>query len=329
MQVFLQRNIDGAGADRLLFVDMFSGETTSLDVHGQHYTPAGRKILYFDPTADRVMLAAPDGTATLHPFIQPAADTRRIDWILSGDGQKIAWTLTGGTDSSHLVTTTYIANLDGSDLQPILADGPRDGIRVLPVAFSTDLNRLYMDYQPDNIGDSTPFREYAGLFSVDLATKGTQTLPDEPGCFCGAGIGGGLFVRLALTSDMRGFEPHVYNLIAATKSVISGLSLANFTQAGDVLVAPDGSKAVYALAQVRDFGTANQSVRTVFALVDLSTMSETALTQPITTFVRPVAWTEDNTAVLFTSPTADGTWKVSLSDGSLDKIAVATYLGTL
>jgi hypothetical protein len=57
--------------------------------------------------------------------------------------------------------------------------------------------------------------------------------------------------------------------------------------------------------------------------------TQTALTDPITTFVRPVAWTEDNSAILFTSPTLDGTWKIQLSDGALVKVAEATYLGTI
>ena len=53
----------------------------------------------------------------------------------------------------------------------------------------------------------------------------------------------------------------------------------------------------------------------------------TALTEPITTYVQPVAWTEDNSAVIFTSPEQDGTWKVTLSDGTLDKVAEVTYVG--
>ena len=34
-------------------------------------------------------------------------------------------------------------------------------------------------------------------------------------------------------------------------------------------------------------------------------------------------------AVIFTSRQRDGTWKINLSDGKLDKVANATYLGTL
>jgi hypothetical protein len=65
----------------------------------------------------------------------------------------------------------------------------------------------------------------------------------------------------------------------------------------------------------------------VFVLVNLEDMTQTALTEPITTYVQPVAWTEDNSAVIFTSPEQDGTWKVDLSDGTLDRVAEATYVG--
>jgi hypothetical protein len=160
-----------------------------------------------------------------------------------------------------------------------------------------------------------------------LETGEQDYLPEEPGCFCGAAIEAGLFLRLTLTEDLSGFDMVVHNLTGRVEQAIPALALPNYTQAGDILIAPDGTRAVYALAQVRGFGSANESVRTVFVLVNLEDMTQTALTEPITTYVQPVAWTEDNSAVIFTSPEQDGTWKVYLSDGTLDKVAEATYVG--
>lgn len=328
LQVFVERDIDAGGTDRLLFVDSLTGDVTSVEVNGERYTPYGRAVLYFERPANRVMLVEPDGNQLPHPFIQqPDDQTRRIDWLVWGT--KIAWTVTIGPDHAALTTITAVAGLDGSDRREVLTDGPRNGIRALPVAFSDDHATLYMDYQPDSIADFTPFRQYAGLFAVDLATQTTRFLPGEPGCFCGAGIRAGYFLRLDLTESLSGFDVVAHNLLAGAQERIPALALTNYTQAGDVIIAPDGSRAVYALAQIRGFGGANQSVRTVFVLVDLTTMTQTALTDPITTFVQPVSWTEDNTAIIFTSPDQDGTWKVSLSDGRLARIASATYLGTL
>jgi hypothetical protein len=328
-QVFLQRDSGGGGSQKLVFVDVLTGDTKSLSVSGQRYSLVGDAVMFFDPASRRVMLAAPGGQPEPHPFIQPDTDTRRIDWLVSPDQSLIAWTLTNGSSASALKTFTTVANLDGTNPRQVLVDGPRSGIRAMPVAYSADKSVLYMDYQPDGVSDLTAFSQYAGLFALDLATSEVTNLPGEPGCFCGAGIGAGWFLRLALSPDLSGFDLKVYSLAGSVEHTVPALRLRNYTQAGDILISPDGQHAVYALAQIKNFGTSNQSVETVFMLVDLTRMTQDTLTQPITTFVRPLAWTEDDTAVLFTSPQRNGTWKVSLSDGKLNKVAEATYLGII
>lgn len=326
-QVFLQRGINNAGLDRLTFINPFTGEQVAVEVAGERYTLAGGAVLFYDPASRRVMLAAPDGAVTEHPFMQPGADARRIDWLVSDDHSILAWTLTSG--DAGLTTITTVANLDGTNPRQALVDGPRDGIRAMPVAFNAAGSTLYMDFQPDGIAGFTPYPQYAGLFAVDLEAGDWERLPGEPGCFCGAGFGAGLLLRLAVSQDLSGFDVRVVNLEGQVQQTIPALPLRGYTQAGDVVISPDGSRAVYALAQVREFGRPGQSIQTVFALVDLLTMTQTALTNPITTFVEPLAWTEDNTAVLLTSSQRDGTWKISLTDGTLVKIAEATYLGRI
>ncbi len=326
-QVFIERDIDELGFDRLVFVDLLTSEESEVEVFGERYTPVANAVMFYDPAGDKVMLATPEGRVREHPFIQPGGGTRRVDWLVSPDGTTLAWTLTNGDSASALTTVTTIANVDGTNPRQALVDGPREGIRALPVAFSADNTTLYMDFQPDGIGVLTPFHQYAGLFAVDVESGEQEFLPDEPGCFCGAAIEAGLFLRLSVTDNLSGFDVLVYNLVGQVEQTIPALGLANYTQAGDLLIAPDGTRAVYALAQVRGFGSANQSVRTVFVLVNLEDMTQTALTEPITTYVQPVAWTEDNSAVIFTSPQRDGTWKVNLGDGTLDQVATVTYVG--
>ncbi len=327
-QVFLQRSTTGTGVDRLTFINVLTGEETAIEVSGERYTPAADAVLFFDRATAQVMLAAPDGELRSHPFIQPGADTRRVDWLISPDSSHIAWTLTSGTPQS-LTTITTIANLNGSESRQVLVDGPRDGIRALPVAFNADNTILYMDFQPEGVADFTPYPQFAGLFALDVETGEQNYLPGEPGCFCGAGFGSGLFLRLKVAEDLNGFDLSVHNLAGQVTQTLPAITLNNYTQAGDIVIAPDGTKAVYAVAQIRNFGAPSQSVRTVFVLVDLSTMSQTRLTDPITTFVEPLAWTEDNSAIIFTSRQRDGTWKISLGDGSLDRVAAATYLGVI
>ncbi|MBZ0298117.1 MAG: hypothetical protein K8J31_00140, partial [Anaerolineae bacterium] len=242
-----------------------------------------------------------------------------------------AWTLTAAQADGQLVTTTRVAGIDGGSPREVLADGPRAAIRVLPVAFSADHRRLYMDYQPDSIGAVTPFQQYAGLFQLDLESGETSLLPGEPGCFCGAGLGPGLLLRLDLADNLSGFDVVVMNLAAETSERIAAVGLANYTQAGGVLIAPDSTRALYALAQVSDFGGANQLVRTVFVQVDLVKRLQTRLSQPLTSLIVPVEWTEDHAAVILASadPEQDGTWKLNLDEGRTLKVSDATYLGTL
>ncbi len=334
-QVFVLRDVDASGFDRLIFVDALTGDETTIDVTGERYTIAGNEVLFFDIASRSVRLAAPNSTIRAHPFIRTDSNTYRIDWILSQDNSLIAWTVTQGISQSSLITYTTVAGIDGTLPRQILIDGPLEGIRAMPIAFSDDQTLLYMDYQPDGIGDLTPFTQYAGIFSINVPQDAAgqvgepSFLPGEPGCFCGGGIGAGWFLRLALTSDLNGYNVNVYNILGGVEQTIPALPLRNYTQAGDFLISPDGTRAVYALAQVEGFGTPEQSVTTVFALVDLQDMSQALLGDPITTFVHPIAWTEDNTGLIFTTPERDGTWKISIVNGSLTKIADATYVGML
>ena len=326
-QVFLRRDA-ASGADTLTFVDVITGTETPVTISGERYTLVANAVMYDDRVARRVMLVYPDGKRSEHPFIQPGTATRRIDWQLSADGKKIAWTLTEGTPTA-LTTLTTIANVDGSSVQEVLSDGPRNAIRALPVGFSPDYTMLYMDFQPDGFAEFTPMPQYAGLFGVDIASSKWDYLPDEPSCFCGAGFGNGVLLRLRVSPDLSGFDVHLYNLAGKVEQTIPAQPLHGYTQAGDVIISPDGKQAVYALAQVQNFGRADQSVRTVFMLVDMELKTQTPLTQPITTFVEPHSWTEDNSALLLTSRQQDGTWKINLSDGKLARVADATYLGTV
>ncbi len=329
LQVFIERNVEADGSDELRFIHLLTGEETAVKVNGERYTPVGPAIMYLDTALNRVRLATADGRVRNHPFIQPRSDTRRLDWLVAES--QIAWTLTALLPDGQLQTTTTVANLDGSNPREVLVDGPRPGIRALPVAFTPDRAGLYMDYQPDGIADFTPFQQYAGLFRVDFDEGAAVMLPGEPGCFCAAGLGADTLLRLDLAPDLSGFDVIVTNLGAATTDRIPALRLTNYTQAGNFIIAPDGSLAVYALAQIRDFGGPAQAVQTVFVLVNLVDKTQSTLTDPITTFVQPVEWTEDNTAIIFTSadPNLDGTWKITLKDGRLSRVASATYIGTL
>lgn len=317
-QVFL------VGGNQLTFIDLLSGAAQTLGVNGERFAVAGEAVMFFDRSSRRVMLATQDGAVREHPFIQPEAATNRIDWLVADDRQTVAWTETSGAPTA-LTTTTWIAGIDGANKRSVFTDGPRDGIRAYPVAFSEDEATLYMDYQPNTIGDLTPFRQFAGLFSLDLASGETNALPGEPGCFCGAGIDAGMFLRLTVADG--GFNLRIRNLNTGTETMLAPVN--NFTQGGDLLIAPDGTRAVYSLAQISGFGTPSQSVQTVIVMVDLVSLTQRPLGSPANRILRPLAWTEDDSAVLFADPQAQTTWKATVSDATLEQVANGVYLGTV
>ncbi|MFN8563758.1 MAG: hypothetical protein U0703_19555 [Anaerolineae bacterium] len=317
-QVFL------TSGSQLTFIDLMTGDAHNVAVTGDRFTLVNGSVMFFDQASRRVMVADPNGRLSPHPFVQPGEGVTRVDWSVSHDEQVIAWTETSG-DPSALTTTTWVAGIDGVNTRQVFTDGPRDGIRAYPVAFNSDESVLYMDYQPNTIGDLTPFRQYAGLFALDLSSGETSALPGEPGCFCGAGIGADFFLRLTLADS--GFSLRIRNLRNASETTLPPVN--NFTQGGDVLIAPDGKRAVYALAQISNFGTAQQSVQTVIVLVDLLTLTQRPLGAPTDRLLRPIQWTEDDSAILFTDPQTQTTWKATVSDGSFEQVANGRYLGTL
>jgi hypothetical protein len=327
-EVYLLRSA-ASGLDRLTFIDVLSGDVRTTEVPGVRYTITGDRVTYFDYVSQRVMQVGVDGVPRPHPWMQMDTRARRIDWVVSTDGRYIAWTETFGTPEA-LTTVTRVATLEGLDQRVVFNDGPREGIRALPVGFTPDDTLLIMDAQPDGIGALAPYTQYAGLFTVNLATGAITPLPGEPACFCAAGFSGDVFVRLTLTNDLQGFDIVVRNLAARTETRIPAQTpLDNVTQAGNVLISPDGTLGVYALSSISNFGTPRQTVRTVFMLVDLRAMTQRRLTEPITTFVEAIRWTDQNNAIIFTSPQLSGTWKIRVEDGRLQQVAAQTFIGTL
>lgn len=326
-EIYVEYDIDDTGLDRVQFINLLTGENVALDINGENYTPLDNYLLYFDRINRQVMTANPDGTTILHPFIQMGV-ARRVDWLVSSDERLIAWTLTYDNDGG-LTTVTSVATPQGTNRNLILSDGPRaDGVRVLPVAFTVDNSSLIMDSQPDGIGDLAPYRQYANLFQLSLLDGSITPLAGEPGCFCAASLRASNLVRLTITADFSGYDVAIYNLLTGESQTIASPGLVNYTQGGNILISPDGTRAVYALSQV-EINATEPTVRTVIMLVDLENLTQSQLSQPITSYLNPLRWTEDNSAVLFSIPERNGTWKMLLDTGELERIATVNYVGII
>ncbi|MDQ7036122.1 MAG: hypothetical protein Q9P01_15190 [Anaerolineae bacterium] len=328
-EVYLQQGITNDGADRLIFMDILTGDVTSAQVFGERYTPFGDKILFFDPVNRSVMTINTIGTVTAHPFIQ-LGTARRVDWVFSAEQRFVAWTLTYD-DADGLRTVTQVATPDGMNQRVVFEEGARsDGLRALPIAFSVDSNALIMDFHPDIISAFAPYTQYAGLFRLSLADSNITALPDDDTpCFCSAALRAGQLVRLSVTSDLSGFDVLFFDLASSVRDTIDAIPLNGFTQAGNILISPDGRRAVYAMSQVPNFSVSPPEIRTVLMSVNLDTMTQEQVSDPITRYLRPIRWTEDNSAILFISPDRDGIWKINLADGELTRVAEATFIGVL
>ena len=331
VQVWLQRNIDDTGRDRLRFIDRRSGADTSVDLPGERYTVLREQVLYFDLADGRVRQVTATGAISDHPFIQLPGATLRVDWLVAPDASQIAWTLTEETAAGQLRSFTRVAASDGSGLRNVLVDGPHAERHALPVAFSADGATLYMDYQPLPLADALPRQGYADLFALKLTEGFTRRLPGEPGCLCGAAFGTDRLLRLQLAENLGGHELVLRNAAGELLRRIAAPALPGFTQARHLLLAPDGAQALYTLAQVRDAGGSQQAVRSVFVLADLAGGSSRILGAPAAELLRPRVWNGEDGVVLVTSadPQRDGTWKLRLSDGNLLPVAAASWLGAL
>lgn len=317
------------GDVELVFINILTGEMNSIDVSGERFTMLGSAVLYYDLDEEQVKLAAPDTSIRDHPFLGKSADTERVDWIVLKDGRTIAWTETRREDGGALSTSTYASDLDGANRRELLADGPRDGVRVLPVAFSAITNELIMEAHPDGIGKHFSYTQYAGLFALHVVDGAVRQLPDASHCYCPAGFGDHILLRFPPASSGDGVDVKVFGLDGVQQMAIESASPAGFTSPGEALVSADGNKALYVVSQVPVPGDAASETRSVFVLADLQTLQQSIVSNPITGLVRGITWTEDQGAVLFTSEQQLGAWKLRLSDGKISEVATALYLGSL
>ena len=321
LDVFIERS---GGETRLMFIDILTGEIAARNTSGERYTLLNNGVLYFDANDRQVKLAKPDGAVGVHPFIAMTSDAYRVDWAVSADRETIAWTLTRKSADHALMTSTFVADAAGAEIREVLADGPRDELRVLPIALGDDRAELYMDVHPDGISPRTPYTQYASLFALDLDSGEIRTLPGEPACFvCAAGFGSGLFLRLLPSETANGTDVRLDTVHGGAARVIPAIARQHHTQAGGLLISPDSALAVYA-AQLPA-----ESTRTVFVQVNLHTLEQSIVSSPMNAFAHPIQWTEDNTAILFTGEGRNGTWKLHLTSGKVIKVAAAAYLGHL
>ena len=334
-EVYLMRTPpDGeAGVTRLIFVDAAAGHSQTVDVRGERFTLVGDYVLYVDPDSGVLYRVWPDGRVEAHPFIQPVAETQTLDWVVSPNHRWIVWLTTNRQADGTLQTVATLADAQGTTQRVILTALPDAFVQLVPLAL-TDDGLFFFDRQPQGLGGYFFYPQYASIYRLDTEAEApsAELLPFEPNCFCGAGLSpdGNTFARLERVSDAGGYHVRVWDLAANIDRY--ALSLPSpYEAAGAVLVAPDGKRVIYSLANNVAIDSANSGrERFMLAVVDVDTGEQTAaLYNQFLVPLLPLAWTEDGSGVMLYNPRQDGTWKLILGSGEVRQVASGTWLGVL
>ena len=329
--VFLRPDPNSQGATEVIFVDLLTGEAASVSTVGERYTLLDDAVLYFDDVDQQVKLVKPDGVIREHPFITMMSADYRLDWTVSADRRQIAWAASQRAADNQLTSIIMLANHSGSQMRQLLAYGPRAGIRLLPVAFGADGLTLFIDVVADGVELATPYRRRSNLFLLDFSGQGvaSRLLPGDAPCFCAVGIGKDLMLRLAPSGEPDSTQVEIYDIVSGGARVIEPVARGDYNEAGNLLLSPDDALAIYALTRAADLQSADQTPRTVLVLADIVNARQRVVGGAIDALARPIMWTEDNSAVLFTREDRAGTWKIALDESQAVQVADATYLGRL
>lgn len=329
--VFARQNAENPARTELIFIDLLSGGRATISAAGERFTLTKSGVIYFDPGERQVKLAKADGTVRNHPFIRASADTHRVDWVVSPDGGHVVWTISRLVDDGQLITATWLADVAGAEIRELLVYGPRDGIQLLPIGFSGDQGEIYMEAHVDGSEGLSPYRRRTGLFALMISPGEllTRALPGDPSCFCAVGFGANRMLLLAPNADSGGLDVEIYPLAGGDRQIIPALSRGNYRDGGNILLNADGTQAVYALSQVRDSFAEQDEIRTVLVHVDISNGRQRIASNPILDLARPLRFTDEDRALLFTTGRHDATYKLDLEDGRQTAVADAVYLGQL
>ncbi len=329
--VFARRSAENPTHTDLIFINLLSGERTTIGAVGKQFTLTSSGVIYLDRQANQVKLAKADGIVRDHPYIHVSSDAHRADWIVSEDGDQIVWTISQIVSDGQLTTATWLADIAGAEIRELLVYGPRDGIHLLPIAFGENDSEIYMEAHVDGSEGLSPYARRTGLFALVLSADElhTRALPGDPHCFCAVGFGANRMLRLAPNRETGGLDVVVYPLDGGERQIIPALSRGNYRHGGNILLNAEGTQALYALSQAPDSAAENDEIRTVLIHVDISNGRQRIASSPIPDLARPLAFTDEDRAVLYTTRQSSLTYKLDLENGHQAEVADAVYLGQL
>lgn len=302
------------------FVNALTGLSTIVITNGINHTLLGNDVIYLDKDTNKVGIAHRDGTAEQHPFID-ASDV--LTWAVSQDRRWIAWAA-GRNQNGSLITDLYAARDDGTGKQIILHTSSSKGIGVRPLAITNDGATVFYTRQYDDPKAYQPFPQASDVFRLNVNTGESAHLAGEPRCRCAASFGSDGQVFFRLENTLQGFAAHFIDLTlnADTRADPPAVS---YPQAGYALLSDKGNYAVYSMAKAG--ATKSVPDQYVLILADASQHKQTVILNASQNRLRPIVFGQNS--LILVGVDKDGTYKLSLPDGTLTQVSNYNYLGTL
>jgi hypothetical protein len=312
-------------AQQVYFVDALSGLSTVIRADGSQHVVVNNGVLFQEAETGFPRLIAPNSSTVL-TWIQPASDAVNVQWIASPNGRRLAWSVIQQT-SAGIITELHTARSDGTQAALITKLPSPDSLAATPLAVTDDGRVLFYTLQAlPSPRLYLAFPVAADVFRLEVETGRAERLPNEPLCRCAAGFSpnGAYYARLTPEGDGSGFFLRLRTVGSPTETVFAPIDNLTHTQAGALLIAPDGSRVVYASARGLRPG---RSERYALILADRTSGQQTLLTDALTVGVRPVAFTPGGEGVIAVGLTQAGTYKLTFKNRELRQVSAYSWLG--
>lgn len=316
---------DPPGGATIYFVDALTGLSTVVSVaDGTDFTLSGDAVIYRKTLSGAIMRVRASGAIEPHPFLRWSPDLASLNWVVSPDGDAIAWVEQGIDGSTH----SYLALADGSDRRELPLPAPPAGTRLVPVALADKLALFVYDAAaPLEPAAGTPYTVVHAPRVYDPLGEAFIPFDDALPCPCATGISanGRWIARLQAPG---GSGPFALNLSDSGSGAAVRLQppALDFRLAGDVVVSATGTLAAYSVAS----GTGESGpVQYGVVLADARARQQWLVVSSGAVRMRPIRFTDQDAALLLADAAQGGTHKLELATGQLTRVSHRTYLGTV
>jgi hypothetical protein len=177
---------NSAGQSGLYFVNLRTGLSNVVVTNGTRPTLFNDGVLYQDTTSGVAMMAYPDGrTVPFSPIaITTSGPTMRPNWVISANGNWIAWTVSDKQELS-LLSDLYVAAADVtngvSNTKLVLHTSSTKAIDTVPLSVSNDGQTVFYARQA-SMPDAQIYQlfpAYSDIFKLDVGSGQTTELPGK------------------------------------------------------------------------------------------------------------------------------------------------------